>query len=202
MQLADVTETIQQSSLGGLAWVDQLGLGLAALFLVLGIWRGLWGQILRLFGLVAAVVVARQLYQPLGTVLESWGLSLGPVLSATLAWFLLFISVMLLVAMLARLGKEALDAMQLGLWDRAGGAVAGCLTGLMLHAVLLSVMSILASEEWMDGTLEGSYSEPLLERFRHIAQRALEASDQAQGATVDQVLNLSIPAPSNSEDGG
>jgi len=105
MQLAVIEETVQSTGVWTLAWVDQLGLGLSGLFLLLGIWRGLWGQILRLVGLVTAVVVARQLFEPLGQVLESWGLGLGPTLSGTLAWFLLFISVMVLVAMLARLGR-------------------------------------------------------------------------------------------------
>ena len=177
MQLAVIEETVQSTGVWTLAWVDQLGLGLSGLFLLLGIWRGLWGQILRLVGLVTAVVVARQLFEPLGQVLESWGLGLGPTLSGTLAWFLLFISVMVLVAMLARLGKEALQAMQLGLWDRAGGALAGCLTGLMIHAVLLSVMALVGSDAWLTTTLEGTYSRPLLDKFQRLAQRALEAAD-------------------------
>ncbi len=178
MQAQEISEHLQASSVVALAWVDQLGLGLAGLFLVLGIWRGLWGQVLRLFGLVVAVAVARQLFLPLGEVLEGWGLGLGTTLSGTLAWFLIFISVMLFVAMLARLGQEALAAMQLGLWDRAGGALAGCLTGLLLHAVLLFVMSVLAPEVWVKGTLEDTYSRTLLEKFQVLAQQALDAAEE------------------------
>ena len=185
MQADELTEAVQASSVWALAWIDQVGLGLAGLFLVLGIWRGLWGQILRLFGLVAAVVVARQLFGPLGSVLEDWGLGLGTALSGTLAWFLVFISVMLVVAMLAKLGKEALAAMQLGLWDRAGGAMAGCLTGLLLHAVLLFVMSVVAPG-WASGTLEGTHSRTLLEKFTLLAQEALDKTDQdLPGTGVD-----------------
>lgn len=177
VQAQEISQQLQASSVVALAWIDQLGLGLAGLFLVLGIWRGLWGQILRLFGLVAAVVVARQLFSPLGEVLEGWGLGLGTALSGTLAWFLIFISVILFVAMLARLGKEALAAMQLGLWDRAGGALAGCLTGLLLHAVLLFVLAVLAPEVWVKGTLEDTYSRTLLEKFQVLAQQVLDAAD-------------------------
>ena len=38
-----------------LAWIDMVGLGLVALFLVLGLVRGLWWQIIRLLGVAAAV---------------------------------------------------------------------------------------------------------------------------------------------------
>ena len=49
------------SILGGmdLSWIDLVGGGLIALFLVLGFVRGLWWQVIRALGLIAAVLVAR-----------------------------------------------------------------------------------------------------------------------------------------------
>ena len=46
------------SNLSALHWIDQVGLGISALFLALGAWRGLWWQVVRLLGLAAAVAIA------------------------------------------------------------------------------------------------------------------------------------------------
>ena len=43
-----------ESAASGLATVDQVGLGLLALFSLRGVWRGLWWQVMRLLGLGAA----------------------------------------------------------------------------------------------------------------------------------------------------
>ncbi|MCA9003320.1 MAG: hypothetical protein KDB61_15460, partial [Planctomycetes bacterium] len=65
-------------------------------------------------------------------------------------------------ALLGRLGKQALDAMQLGAADRVGGAIAGGLIGLLLHGVLLLGITGMGSTEWSTETLAGSKSERLL----------------------------------------
>ncbi len=106
-----------------LPWIDMVGLGLVALFLVLGLVRGLWWQVIRLLGVATAVGLARALsprFTP--TVAESF-----PELSASitygLVWFALFVSGLVVASLLGLIGKRALEAMQLGLVDRAGGAL-------------------------------------------------------------------------------
>ena len=151
-----------QTQVRSLPWVDQLGLVLLAVFLILGAWRGLWWQIVRLLGVLLAVVGARALAPRwVDKMQASFDLTEGPAYGLT--WFAIFVLGLLLAAVLGRLGKQALDAMQLGLVDRFGGALAGALTGLMLHAALLFLLTGLGTTDWSTRTLAGSKSERLLD---------------------------------------
>lgn len=152
-----------------LPWIDMVGLGLVALFLILGLVRGLWWQVIRLLGVVTAVGLARALsprFTP--TVAESF-----PELSASitygLVWFALFVSGLVVASLLGLIGKRALEAMQLGLVDRVGGGLAGAVTGLLFHAAVLVVLCGLGTEAWTERTMEGTKSAVLLDT---LARRA------------------------------
>ena len=150
------------SNLSQLAWPDLLGLGLVAIFLVLGIVRGLWWQVIRLVGIVLAVVVARTL----SPVLEPRAAELLPELAPRyaygLVWITLFALSLTAAALLGYLGRKLLEAMQLGLVDRFGGAVAGAATGLIVHVALLAGAVQLAPAAWLQRNLADSWSEELL----------------------------------------
>ena len=150
------------SALTSLPWIDQVGLGLAGLFFLLGIWRGLWWQVVRLLGVVLAVALARSV----GPVLEplvSDVLDLRPAVSHGLSWFLLFLAGLVAAALLGLLGKKALDAMQLNLMDRVGGAVVGAATGISLHVALLVFLGGMGPAGWKAEQLQGTHSWSLLE---------------------------------------
>ena len=145
-----------------LPWVDQVGLVLVTLFALLGVWRGLWWQVIRLAGVVLAVGLARGLTPRFkGAVAEALGI--GPDLSSGIVWLVLFVTGIVAATLLGMIGKRALEGMQLGLVDRFGGLLAGGLTGLMLHAAVLVVISSLGSDRgWGARSLEGSRSGYLL----------------------------------------
>lgn len=144
-----------------LAWIDQVGAVLVLLFLALGAFRGLWAQVLRLVGLGTAILVARAGAGRLVPHIEGWAPELSGVVAQTLAWLVLFTAVLLVVALLAKLGKKALEAMELGTWDRVGGAVAGALTGVGMHALLLVLMGVLAPRDWLGEVLQDTWSAQL-----------------------------------------
>ncbi|MFT7676717.1 MAG: putative membrane protein required for colicin V production [Planctomycetota bacterium] len=148
-------------ALRDLAWVDQLGLGLLALFLVLGFWRGLWWQIIRLAGVGAAVLLARSLTPDMAPEVEIHT-NLSSAAAHGLVWFVLFTSGLILASVAGLMGKRALDALALGWVDRFGGALAGGLTGMILHGAVLLVFTSLGTTDWSANALGGTRSQRLL----------------------------------------
>ncbi len=150
------------STLTSLPWIDQVGLGLAGFFFLLGIWRGLWWQVVRLLGVVLAVGLARSGSADLQPLISD-SLELTPAVSHGLSWFVLFLAGLVVAALLGLIGKKALEAMQLNLLDRVGGAVAGAATGAALHVALLVLLGGMGTSEWKTANLEGTQSWHLLE---------------------------------------
>ncbi len=129
-------------------WLDVAGLGLVILFLVLGARRGLWWQLVRLLGLAAVIATARALAPRLTPRLVSALPSLDPRIASGLVWLTLLALGLAVVALVGRLGKETIEAAQLGFVDRAGGAVAGALSGALLHGALVLLLVLLGPAEW------------------------------------------------------
>jgi len=183
------------SAASGLATVDQVGLGLLALFSLLGVWRGLWWQVMRLLGLAAAVMIARTFSPKLGPQIERLG-ELSEGIAQGIAWVVLFIVAMTVAALLGRLGKKSLEVMQLGLMDRVGGMVAGGITGLVLFTSALVGVSYFAPD-WTAAQLNDTYSAVLLKQVseykpvlmdRKAAERfkqSLDAAPTRQTSTPD-----------------
>lgn len=172
-----------------LAWIDLVGLGLVGLFGLLGAFRGLWWQVFRLVGLVAAVGIARAFAPRLAGRAEDW-LSLAPPLAQGLSWLALFLFVLLVASLVGRLGKKTLEAMQLGLADRFGGLLAGAVTGLLLHAAFLVGLTYLAPESWVERTLRGTWSRPVLEV---VTTRAPLLVDGEAAARIREFLGVAPP---------
>jgi uncharacterized membrane protein required for colicin V production len=152
-----------------LAWIDWIAVGLLFSFLGLGILRGLWWQVVRLAGLAASGALAWTFAGGWGAKLEN-SLEISNQVAVGAVWLGLFLAGIVITALLGTLGKKSLAAMQLGLMDRAGGALAGLITGLFLHAGLLVGLSYLAPKAWAARILEDTYSVSLLDfAMRHEA---------------------------------
>ena len=191
-----------------IAWVDLVGLILIGAFLILGLWRGLWWQVMRLVGVVGSIAVARALTPRfLPSVKETFG-ELSDGVAQGIVWFTLFIAGLLVASLLGALGKRALDGLQLSLADRFGGAIAGALTGANLHGAFLVALMTFGTQGWTSRQLEGTGSERLLDAVvraapllldAEAADRLLEPLDgygEAHGGRED------APAPSGSEASG
>jgi|GEM_PF-1411414 len=198
LQASDVQATVQttvQTTVQALPWVDKMGLGFLVVFLLLGAWRGLWWQIVRLTGVVLAVLVARSMTPRwVGDVESSFNLTEGPAYGLT--WFTIFVLGLVVAAFLGRLGKHALETMQLGAVDRLGGALAGALTGLVLHGALLLLLTGLGTTDWSTHTLAGSKSERLLDAVSNRWPLFVDAKvrERIVGPWVD-ALGLERPKP-------
>lgn len=152
---------------GGLRWLDIVGLGIVVLFLVLGAMRGLWWQLVRLLGLIAAIAVARALAPRLSPQVLEWFPSLGIRVAHGLAWSLVFFTGLLVVALIGRLGRAGIEAAELSGLDRFGGAVAGALSGILIHAALLLCLCQVGSQDWCGSAVRGTQSRNLLDHLAH-----------------------------------
>lgn len=146
-----------------LAPLDIAGLIIVALLIVLGLWRGLWWQVIRLAGIVAAVVLARAFAPELAAwILGRWT-DLPQRVAHGIAWFSVFLAGLLVAMLLGLLGQRLIQAMQLGLVNRLGGGLLGALSGFLLHVALLVVLCQLAPEPFVGRVVAGTYSEKLVE---------------------------------------
>lgn len=146
----------------GLA-LDLFGLALVLVFVVLGFRGGLWWQLVRLLGLVAVLAVARGFGPPLGAGLGSVFPGLEARVATGLGWALVALTGGLVVALVARLGKRDDGApVELGFVERAGGALAGALAGVVLHVTLLLCGAQFATPEWAAARLADTRSRTLM----------------------------------------
>lgn len=159
---------------GGIRWLDVLGLAAVLLFTVLGIRRGLWWQIVRLLGLVCALAVARAAAPALGGRIHALT-DFNARISGGLAWSAIFAAGLLAVALIGRVGRASLEAVQLGWLDRLGGAVAGAASGGVLYVGALLCMCQVLPESFLHETLRGSRSERVLAAVERGSPALLDA---------------------------
>lgn len=176
-----------------LPWVDQIGAVVIVLFLLLGVWRGLWWQVIRLIGVVLAVALARTFTPRLAPGLQERFGEMSEGMSYGLVWLGIFLAGLVVGSLFGMIGKKALETMQLGLVDRAGGALAGALTGAILHTAFLVVMWNVAEHGWTERTLEGTRSAYLLDTLSRKANLVMDA--QAAERYLPPPLETGDPEP-------
>lgn len=167
--------------------LDLVGLGLIVVLLLLGLYRGLWWQVIRLVGVALSVLVARAAGAPLAQRLMALFSELEPRMAHGLAWGTLFLTTLLACALLGLLGQRMLEAMKLDLANRFAGACAGAATGFFLHVVLVVLVCQLAPERLLGKYVVGTRSERLytvlgIQRPVVLASEATEEVDRILGA--------------------
>lgn len=145
-----------------LAWIDTAGLVLVGVMLLLGALHGLWWQVIRLVGLAGAVLLARAVAPRLAAALASFTPEVPERILDGSAWLVLFLCGLAAATGLGALGRRLLSTLRLGLVDRAGGALAGILTGVLVHLALVAAVCQLAPADWVSRNVGGSRSESAL----------------------------------------
>lgn len=179
-------------------WLDLLGLVFVVVFAFLGLLRGLWWQVMRLVGVVAAILLARTLAGPLAAaLLDRWS-GLDPRVAHGGAWLSLFVAGLLGAALLGRLGKGALETLQLDLLDRVGGVLAGIITGLLCFSAFLVALGWFAPQHWLLDTVPGTRSEALVELC---ARRVPLLLSQSGGEQWTGTFTAAVHARESAESG-
>ena len=171
--------------------LDLVGVGLVAVLLLLGLYRGLWWQVIRLIGITFSVLIARAVGAPLAERLQALFPELQPRTAHGLAWGTLFLTALLACALLGLLGQRMLEAMKLDLANRLAGGVAGAVTGLTAHVVIVVLICHLAPPRVLGRYVAGTYSQRLYWALG-IRRPVVMAADGAR--EVDQVFEHSPEA--------
>lgn len=172
--------------------LDLVGLGLVTLLLLLGLYRGLWWQVMRLVGVTLSVLAARAAGSPLAARLQALFPDLQPRTAHGLAWGTLFLLALLTCALLGLLGQRMLEAMKLDLANRLAGGLAGALTGFCAHVVLVVLVCQLAPPRLLGRYVVGTYSERVYSALG-VRWSVVLAADAAQ--EVDSALEQAPRRP-------
>lgn len=171
--------------------LDLVGLGLIGMLLLLGLYRGLWWQAMRLVGITLSVLMARAVGGPLAERLQALFPELQPRVAHGVAWGTLFLTTLLACALLGLLGQRMLEAMKLDLANRLAGGVAGALTGFCAHVVIVVLVCHLAPPRLLGRYVAGTYSQRLYAALG-IQRPVVVAADGAR--EVDRVFEHSPEA--------
>lgn len=126
---------------------DAIILGIIAISMLFGVFRGLVREAFSLAGWVAAYIVARLFHAPLEEMLVD--VISTPSLRLLVAWGGLFIATLLLAFIAAYMVMSLMDAAGLRGVDRFFGAVFGLLRGLILVlALLVMAAPFVAKDDW------------------------------------------------------
>jgi len=123
--------------MNGLDWVL---VGVAVVFSVVGIFRGLIRVVFAVLSLVVAIVVAGRFTGVGGQLLLP--LVKNPALSAVVAFVAAFVVIMVFMALFGRLLSKAIHVLGLGWLDRLGGGVLGLATAALLIGVVFLVIDL------------------------------------------------------------
>jgi membrane protein required for colicin V production len=136
-----------------MTWLDYAVLGVFAVSLVAGAWRGLVREVLSILGWVIAFLAANLLAGPLGPampdVIPSAELKIGA------AYVSVFVAALFVTALVALLLSKIVQAAGLGGVDRLLGALFGAARGLLIvlaAALLAGLTSAPRQSFWRDST--------------------------------------------------
>jgi membrane protein required for colicin V production len=141
-----------------MTWLDYAVLGVFAISLILGAWRGLVREVVSILGWVIAFLAANLLAGPLGPAMPE--AIPTPELRVAAAYVAVFIASLVLTSLAGLLLSKVVKAVGLGGIDRLLGAAFGAARGvlILLAAALLAGLTSAPSQPyWRD-----SASGPLL----------------------------------------
>lgn len=133
---------------------DYVVIGIVALSLLFGLWRGVVGELIALAAWVLAVLAALEFGSRAGNALFH-GLS-DPVLRMLAGSALLFVAVLVAMALLRMLVNSMIKALGLSVSDRILGMVFGLVRGLFVSMVLVGLGGMTSAPQqawWRHATL-------------------------------------------------
>ena len=138
-----------------MAWLDYAVLGVFAVSLALGAWRGLVREVVSILGWVIAFLAANLLAGPLGPVMPQAIPS--PELRLAAAYVAVIAVSLILTSLAGLLLSKVVQAVGLGGVDRVLGAGFGMLRGLLivLAAALVAGLTSAPRQPWWRDSLSG-----------------------------------------------
>lgn len=137
---------------------DYIVIAIVSASIVLGVWRGVVGEIIALVAWVLAFFAARWWGSEVANALQT--VISDPALRLVAAWGLVFVVVLILMALLRLAVRGLLKVLGLSPTDRLLGMIFGVLRGLVIVLFLVAVagMTMVPKEKWW---VEAYFSAPL-----------------------------------------
>jgi membrane protein required for colicin V production len=138
-----------------MTWLDYAVLGVFAVSLVLGAWRGLVREVVSILGWVIALLAANLLAGPLGPAMPQ--VLPSPELRVAAAYVAVFVVSLVLTALAGLVLSKVVKAVGLGGIDRVLGAGFGALRGLLilLAAAVLAGLTGAPRQAWWRDSASG-----------------------------------------------
>jgi membrane protein required for colicin V production len=134
-----------------MTWLDYAVIGVFAVSIVLGIWRGLVREVISILGWVIAFLSANLFGGPLGAAMPQSIPS--PELRVAAAYVVVFVFALIVASLLGILLSKAIHAVGLGALDRTLGAGFGMARGALIvlaGALLAGLTSVPRQSYWRD----------------------------------------------------
>ena len=128
---------------------DYVVIAILVASVVLGVWRGVVGEIIALVAWVLAFFAAKWWGAEVARVFFT-RIVADPALRVVAAWVAVFVAVLILMALLRLAVRGMLKALGLGLSDRLLGIIFGVARGLVIVLALVAVggMTSIPKEKW------------------------------------------------------
>ena len=138
---------------------DYIVIGIVAVSVVLGIWRGVVGEIIALVAWVVAFFAARWWGNEVAARFLQTAIA-DPVIRLVVAWIAIVIVVLMLMALLRLTVRSLLKALGLSPTDRFLGMFFGIARGLLIVLILVALagMTMVPKEPWW---VEATFAAPL-----------------------------------------
>jgi len=178
---------------------DYLLLAITGFSMVLSLWRGFVREIISLIGLVAAFMVAGRASGMAADLVHGW---IPNSTAANLAGFgLVFVSVMLVVALIGSLIRKLVDMADLTASDRTLGMIFGLTRGLLLIGLFFLIFTSYSKldKPWLKQSVITPYAVQLGDFLGHAIPEGYPFSRQGSSKMKNQSSAkkpaISIPLP-------
>ncbi|MEQ8768713.1 MAG: CvpA family protein [Planctomycetota bacterium] len=135
-----------QNLTDSLNWIDIVLLGLALAAFVLGLVKGFVWQVTRLITLVGGCLLANRYSTELAPSVRQIFPSLEQPADRYIAYFVIFVSIAVVMSLFAYLLRNVIERLQLGTYDRIFGGGLGLINAAVLLMVVLLGVGALADE--------------------------------------------------------
>jgi len=178
---------------------DYLLLAITGFSMVLSLWRGFVREIISLIGLVAAFMVAGRASGMAADLVHGW---IPNSTAANLAGFgLVFVSVMLVVALIGSMIRKLVDMADLTASDRTLGMIFGLTRGLLLIGLFFLIFTSYSKldKPWLKQSLITPYAVQLGDLLGHAIPEGYPLSRQGNTKIKSQSTRkkstIDIPLP-------
>lgn len=141
-----------------MTYFDYFVIAVLVISLLLGMWRGMIGEIIALTAWVLAFIAAREWGEEAASMFLAR--ITDPTVRLLVAWTLIFIAVLALMALLRLLLRSLLKALGMTITDRLLGLFFGLARGVLILLILVAAggMTPLPQEQWWR---EAQFAPPL-----------------------------------------